>query len=264
MGVEISSDSTNAARQLAEKKRAVEQEEASLQMDQARAQRDRLKMLQAEREKTEKDMVEISKQGSTQMENTKKLNTDRIHALNDNQQKNFDQLAAVTAEQIKSLDANSLKTINDHRQSTMEKLNFVTQQSEDPFYRLKSLNPVLSEAATEYHVKVALPEHEAKNLFISAEGQQLKMSLARRFQENAKGEGESGDRTTRTNSFQSIVEQLNIPGAFDSKGIRREYADGTVTVIVPKAGLPKTVAKNMGSDGYVPPGRDAAKTDIKA
>jgi HSP20 family molecular chaperone IbpA len=252
MGVEISSESTSAARLLAEKKRAIEQEEAALQTDQSRAQRDRLKMLQAEREKTEKDVVEISKQGSTQMENTKKLNTDRIHALNDNQQKNFEALAANTAEQIKGLEANSLKTINDHRQSTMEKLNFVTKQTEDPFYRLKSLNPALSEAATEYQIKVALPEHEAKNLFIAAEGQQVKLSLARRFQENTKAEGEPNDRTTRTNSFQSIVEQLNIPGAFESKGIRREYADGIVTVFVPKAGLAKAAAKNMGTDGYVP------------
>ncbi|MGE3262817.1 MAG: Hsp20/alpha crystallin family protein [Bacteriovoracia bacterium] len=259
MSVDNVGSDTGAARVLADKKRAIEQEEANLQMEQARAQRNRNKVLQEEREKTEKDIVEISKAASIQMDNTKKLNTDRIHALNENTQKNFEALAATTAEQIKGLDAQSLKDINDRRASTMEKLTFVTKQTEDPFYRLKSLNPVLTESATDFMVKVALPEHEAKNLFVSADGQSLKMSLARRFQENAKDA--EADRVTRTNSYQSIVEQLNIPGAFDAKGIKRQYENGVVTINVPKAGLPKTAAKNPAVENYVAPGE---KTETKA
>jgi HSP20 family molecular chaperone IbpA len=257
MAVDISPESTASARLLADKKRAIEQEEASLQSDQARAQRNRINVINQEREKTEKDVVEISKAGATQLENTKKLNTDRIQALNENQQKNFDQLAAKTAEEIKGLDTASLKAINDHRQSTMEKLNYVSKQSEDPFYRLKSLNPIIGETATGYTVKVALPEHEAKNLFFSAEGQTMKMSLARRYQDKAAGAED--DRVTRTNSFQSITEQLSMPGPIETKGIKREYADGVVTLLVPKAGLPKKVALNSAVEGYVPSQMDPKK-----
>lgn len=248
--MDITSD-TAAARLLAEKKRQIEAEQAGLEVDRARAARDRAKAIEAEREKTERDVVEISQAASTQMDNTKKLNSERVRMLNENTQKHFEEVAAKTASQVKELDAHSLKSINDRRQATMEKLAYVNSQTEDPFYQLKSLNPVVSEGATDYQVKVALPEHEAKNLFVSADGQYLKMSLARRFQENAKNP--DADRTTRTNSYQSIVEQISVPGAFEAKGIKREYVDGVVTISVPKAGMPKPVAKNSAVDNYVDP-----------
>lgn len=257
MAVEFTTDSA-AARALAEKKHAIEMEQAGLESDKARAARDRAAALAAEKEKTEKDVVEISKQGSAQVENTKKMNSERVRMLDENNQKHFNDLAAATAEQIKNLDAAGLAAINDRRQATMEKLAYVNQQTEDPFYHLKSINPVVSDAQTEYQVKVALPEHEAKNLFVSTEGQMVKLALSRRFQENAKAA--EGERVTRTNSYQSIVEQLNLPGAIDSKGLSRTYADGVVTIRIPKAGLPKPTAENPEIGKYVAPAMEKKNT----
>jgi HSP20 family protein len=117
----------------------------------------------------------------------------------------------------------------------MERLQSLTSKSEDPFYRIKSLGPVMSEEAEAFQVKVALPEHEAQNLFVSAEGQQLKLSLARRYQDKS-DDAESGV-STKTSSYQTIMESLTLPGAVNGKGIKREYADGVVTITVPKAGI---------------------------
>lgn len=258
--MDVDASNTAAAKLLADKKRALEAEEAGLEMDRARAQRARTEAMQQEREKTEKDIVEISKAAGQQMDNTKKLNSERLRMLDENTQKNFEAVAAKTAEQIKGIDAQSLKDINDRRAATMERLVYVQQQTEDPFYRLKSLNPVTAENDTGYTVKVALPEHEAKNLFVNADGQTLKMSLARRFQENAK-DAEDASRTTRTSSYQSIVEQIPLSMPFEAKGIKREWANGVVTITVPKAGLKKPVPTNSAVENYVDPYK---KPDKKA
>lgn len=223
------------ARSMAQKRKAVEDEGNALEVERGRMNRERMREATRIKEKTDKELVDISKAGENQAEMVKKLNSDRIQSLNDNTQKNFLALSESTAGEIRRLDADALKTIESHRMGTMEKVLNVTSQTEDPFYRIKSLNPTLSESDRGFTVKVALAEHEAKNLFVTGEGQSLKLSLARRFQEQVKN-GEQA-LTTKTSSYQTVVESLSLPAAIVSKDIKREYADGIVTITVPKAGL---------------------------
>lgn len=222
----------SAAKAIAQKKTESEIEEQRLQMELARAAKERQRLIGAEREKTEKQLVEISQQASNQMEASKKLNNERVRALNDNSQKHFEELAASTAKDLQRLDAESLKTIQDHKAGAMEKIRNVTTQSEDPFYRLKGMNPALTETEKDFTIRVSLPEHEAKNLFVAGEGPYIKLSLARRYQDSAKNEEEK--RVTKTNSFQSVVEQVAMPSAYDAKKIERLYENGVVTIKIPK------------------------------
>lgn len=223
-----------AARNLAQKRKEIEDLQNALTVEKGQIERQRAKEVAAEHERTDKELVQISEAAAKQVEQTRKLHSTRVRSLNENTQRDYENLAMKTAEQLKAMDLDAKNSIEAHRLGTMERLRFVTDQSEDPFYRLKSLNPVMSEGENEIKVKISLPEHEAQNLFVSGEGQHLKISLARKFQEQAKQE--EGNRTTRTSSFQSIVESLAMPAPFDAKGIRKEYADGMVTITVPKIG----------------------------
>jgi HSP20 family molecular chaperone IbpA len=223
------------ARFLAQKRKELEDEKNALETETARARRDRLQAASAQNEKTEKDLVSISREGEKQADLLRKLNSERVRTLNENTQQNYEKLSGDTASEIRRLEAESFKAIADAKESNMEKLRFVTERSEDPFYRIKSLNPVMSEADDAFKVKVALPEFEAKNLFVSGEGQAIKLSLARRFQDHHT-DGENAV-TTRTSSFQTVAESLAMPAPINAKGIKKEYADGVVTITVPKAGI---------------------------
>lgn len=233
----MSVDSVNEsqARFLAQKKKELENEQNALEVANARARRDGIKQATAEREKIDKELVAISKAGEKQAESLRTLNSERIRSLDTNHQQSFLKLSENTAADIKRIEAESLKAINDHKASSMERLQSLTSRSEDPFYRIKSLGPVLSEAANDFQVKIALPEHEAQNLFVSAEGQQLKLSLARRYQD--KSENAESGVSTKTSSYQTVMESLNLPAPITAKGIKRSYADGVVTITVPKAGI---------------------------
>lgn len=230
--IDKTTDSQVQARQAAKLRRESEIEEQKLQMDLARAARERKKATEAEREKSEAEMVEISSAASQQMDAIKKINSERVRSLSDNSQKHYESLAVATAEDIKRNDAQAFKAVESRKYASMEKIREVTDLSQDPFYQLRTLAPVMSEAEKHYSITVKLPEHEAKNLFVSGEGQYVKLSLARRHQDFVKDA--EAHRTTKTNNYQSVSEQLAIPGGFDAKKISREYKDGVVTITVPK------------------------------
>ena len=225
------------ARQLAKKRKEVEDEQNKLELEKSRTIRQREKDKVATNEKIDRDIVEISKAGEQQMDMVKKMNSERVRAINENTQKDFEKVAADTAKTISATKESSLKAIEDVRRSSVDRVNLATDQSANPFYRINSLTPVVTDGEGSYVVKMAMPEEESKNLFVSGNGpNSLKVSLARRFQETAKFPEES--RSTKNSSFQTIVETLNFPEAYDAKGISREYADGIVTITVPKLNKP--------------------------
>lgn len=221
------------ARNLARKKKEVEDEQNALELDRATAVRNREKEKKLAFEKTNKDIVEISKSGEQQMDMVTKMNSERVRSLNENTQKNFEKIAQDTASGIALAKNESVKMIDDLKRSNLERVQLSADQAQSPFYRINSLSPVISEAETAYTVKIAMPEEEAKNLFMSGNGTNtLKISLARKFQDTAKFPEEA--RSTKTSNFQTIVETLNFTEAFDSKGLKKEYADGVVTISLPK------------------------------
>lgn len=230
--MEVDKSSDVQARNLARKKSEAEVEEQRQQLELARLKRERAAALAAEREKGEKEVVEISEAANAQMDGMKKLNSERVKSLSANTDKHYQDLATRTAEELKRADKNAFDAIESKKLSSMEKIKQVTDRSEDPFYQLKSLNPAMSESDKDYTVKLNLPEHEAKNLYVSGEGQYLKLSLARRFQENVKNAETL--QQTKTNSYQTVTEQIPIPGSFEGKKITRDYKDGVMTITIPK------------------------------
>jgi HSP20 family molecular chaperone IbpA len=233
MSVEKTSE--NQARYLAAKRTEVQKEEAALQIEKGKALRAREKAAAAELDKTDKTLVAISKAGEAQAEAAKKLNTERVHQLNQAQQKTYLKIAENAAEQIKTMRGEATRIIDDTRMNAAERIRFVEDASDDPFYRIKTLRPHLEENLADFKIYVPLPEHEAKNLMIAGEGTSVKLSLSRRFEESVKATDGSG--ATKTNSFQTVVESVAMPGAFNPKKITREYVDGNVIVTIPRDNL---------------------------
>lgn len=227
---------------VAKKKKDAEIEEQRSRLELARVQREREQALSVEREKGDRQMVEISAAANAQMEGIKKVNSERVKGLSENSSKHYEELSKKTAAELAATDRNAFDMIEAKKLSNMEKIKQVTDRSQDPFYQMKSLNPAMAESDKEYKVSLALSEHEAKNLFVSGEGQYLKLSLARRFQDDA--QNAETKQLTKTSSFQTVTEQIPIPGAFDGRKISRDYKDGKVTITVPKVDFtPKDVKK---------------------
>ena len=247
--MEISSE--NQARYLAQKKKELVDEQTALERDRANVQRQRLDETQRAAAKTNQAVVEISREGERQLEVAKQLHRDRVQGLLDNNHANFERLAESTAAELRNVDEHAKNVIADRRAGTTERILNVNERTEDPFYRTKSLNPTFSENEREFTVRVTLPPHEAENLVIAGEGQALKLTLSRRFQEQTAAPERS--TVTRTSSFMTVSEQLRLPGAISAKGISREYADGQVVIHVPRAGHPPLPAAETAPPAPPPP-----------
>ncbi|MCO5141538.1 MAG: Hsp20/alpha crystallin family protein [Oligoflexia bacterium] len=238
MSVEKTNNTDSQAKYLAQKRRELEDEKNALELERSRMETARSKIIKDETDKTERSLVEISKNAEQKYEIAKKINSDRVHQLNNSSQEHYQKLADSAQKQMQLIDNVAEKTINDHRLTSMEKIRQITEQSEDPFYRIQSLNPEVSEDDSIYKVNIKLPKHELENLFVVGEGNTLKVSLSRRFQEA--GENPEAGRKTKTNSYQSVVEQIALREPIDVKKIQKTYSEGMVTITAPKikAGLP--------------------------
>lgn len=231
MSVEVSGSQEAQARHLAQKKNELIDEENALTVARSNAERKRLEEQGRLQEKNEKALVAISKAGENALAQAKKTNSDRLHAVDDNAKKAYENLALKTAEELKSADSHAADLIDAHRAQNTERLKFLTDRADDPFYRTKTLSPLLREEADAYTLQVSLPPHEVEKLLVSSDGRSVNLALSRRYQDKS----DNPEGTTRTNSYQSIVEQVVMPGPYVANKISREYKDGILTVRVPKA-----------------------------
>lgn len=216
------------ARMLDRKRDELSNEENRLSLDAARVARDGARALTDMKSKIDADSVTISRNGEQQLELSRRLNSERVKSTNDSAQQNFNVLAADTAKRITEIRENAFNAIENQQRDAMERVTQDAKISEDPFYRLKTMSPIMSEKEDGFEIKVALPAHEAKNLLVAGDGKTVKLTLARRFQEDYKNPETHG--TVKTNNFQTIVDELVMPSVFDTKKVSRSYQDGIVTI----------------------------------
>ena len=217
---------------LAKRKTELLDEENNLLKEKAKIAQERNQEIRDLRENKERDLVSISREAEKQAEQFRKINTDRLQNSNQLSTKNYEELAAKTADHLRVFNEEAKRIIADTRRKNMDSLAFIEKQAEDPFYRVKSFQPSVHENDSAFTIKVNLPEHEAKNLMVTGNKQTVKLALARRFQETATNPETAN--STRTDSYQTILETVNLPADIDEKGIKKDFADGVVTIQVPK------------------------------
>lgn len=216
---------------LAQRKKEVEDEENRLIRQSAQAKRELEKQGTAQREVAEENLVKISKEASAKADALKQSQNNSIRLINQQTQEHVEKLSKDTAARIAELDERAFQQIASHQASAMERIKTVDNKLEDPFYRMRSLNAEVKESEKGYEVRVKVPAHEADTFFASADKNQLKLSLARSFQDNL--DLEDG-RKHKTSSHQTIVETVNLPTRVDPSTVQREYKDGYIIYKVDK------------------------------
>lgn len=231
MAIEAAGQSYEQALKLAQRKKDVEDEENSLIRQSAQAKQERQKQATAARERAEDEMVQISKEASVKAETLRKSQNNAIALLNQQTQDHVAQLTKDTASRIKELDDHALKQIASHQASAMERIKLSEDRLADPFYHMRSLQADVKENENSYEIKVKVPPHEADKFFVAAERNELKLSLARSFQDSL---DQDDGRKNKTSSHQTIVETLTLPTRVDPNTAKREYRDGFVIYNIDK------------------------------
>lgn len=230
MAVDPASSSASSEYML-QKKKELEDLENGMIIDKARLERQRNKELSAINEKTNQDMIQISKEGEAMLEKSRSMRVAQLHTTTDASKAHFEQLAQETSKRLQELDAHSTEQLLAHQRASMEKVQGAADKMQDPFYRGKSFDANIAEKESSYDISLKLPPHEAQNLFVSIEGNTMKFTLARTHGVITPLEG---NRENRTSNYQTIVESYKLPTHVDGKTLKRDYKDGTLTISVAK------------------------------
>ena len=107
-----------------------------------------------------------------------------------------------------------------------------TTKAEDPFYRSTSMPTKVVDKGNFYEISTPLPEHEEQGVTISGKGRNIKLTFSRSFEREVVLPDNSVDRSQK---FESMVRNIEVPQIVDPKTVRKEYNDGMVIFKVKKA-----------------------------
>lgn len=135
--------------------------------------------------------------------------------------KNFEQ----NEETLQKLLGKKEAIVDRFKQMLKTKAEKVVEKNDDPFYQFTDLNPnyELNQDKNGYIVTIPIPEHEAKNINLSAHRRQIKITMDRNFDYTENGYNGEKDTVKRVESYTS---KIPVEYIMDSKKIERSYEDG--------------------------------------
>lgn len=107
--------------------------------------------------------------------------------------------------------------------------NYETKETDD-FYRVQDRGSRVSESPQSYVIEAYAPEHEKDNLRVSIQKNKAVISGQRKFADDAK----DGDKTLRTNNFQSFREEFKFNRPISHEGMTRERIGDYIRFEIPK------------------------------
>ena len=146
----------------------------------------------------------------------------------------------VRFEQMSQDHTTTLKTLSDKFESDVRKVvektssekRIFEEKSSDPFYRVETLKPKLTENSKEVEVSINVPEHERENVILSAQGRLIKIAVARKFSDIVTSDDGSLNRATKSELYSREFKTLDL---LNPREITQNYADGLLTYKIKKA-----------------------------
>ncbi len=105
-------------------------------------------------------------------------------------------------------------------------------RSEDPFYNITTLAPVLTDKLDHYEITVPVPEFEQQNVILSGYKRSLKLTHARRAANEVELPDGSMNKSKRSESF---TKEFPVTDIVEPEKIERHYAEGMLTFKIRKA-----------------------------
>lgn len=115
--------------------------------------------------------------------------------------------------------------------STSQEKSNITTKSNDDFYRIKTLNPRVSDLGKEVLIELPIPEHEWENVHISVQGRNVKMTVGRKYSDEATDDIGNRNKSSRSELFSR---EFTVKDLLNSKALTQKYEDGIVKFKIAK------------------------------
>lgn len=105
-------------------------------------------------------------------------------------------------------------------------------KSQDPFYHITELAPIVTEQEKGYQVQLPVAEHEKNSVFLSTQGREIKITLSRKYDQTLTDTQNSQNRSTRSELFSKT---FGVKDLLNPRYITQQYQDGVLTFTILKA-----------------------------
>ena len=151
--------------------------------------------------------------------------------VQDHHNANFQKTVVTNQNEILNQEQRAQKQLNDINISAATAIKATQSKQSDPFYKMRSFDANVAETDTDLIVNIKVPEHEKDTVRVTTKPGSVTVSGTRRYEN--KGKTEDG-KSIATNSYQSYSETVPFKGSADANRMSRQYADGKLTVRIPK------------------------------
>lgn len=192
-----------------------------------------------QKKETAQKISHLKKQDS----DLEKVNVDQINLKKTFHTKQMDQLDSDFKERYGNITRSHqqiLKDLTTRLNSDIEVLSknnsklkeTFNDKSQDPFYHITELSPIVTEEAQSYTVKLPVAEHEKNNVFLSSQGREIKITLSRKYDQTMTDGQNTQNRSTRSELFSKT---FGVKDLLNPRNITQTYQDGILTFTVLKA-----------------------------
>lgn len=192
-----------------------------------------------QKKETAQKISHLKKQDS----DLEKVNVDQINFKKTFHTKQMDQLDSDFKERYGNITRSHqqiLKDLTTRLNSDIEVLSknnsklkeTFNDKSQDPFYHITELSPIVTEEAQSYTVKLPVAEHEKNNVFLSSQGREIKITLSRKYDQTITDGQNTQNRSTRSELFSKT---FGVKDLLNPRNITQTYQDGILTFTVLKA-----------------------------
>ena len=104
-------------------------------------------------------------------------------------------------------------------------------KSKDQFYRISSIEPIITENKDSFLFRLNIPAHEADNVHFSSYKKKVRIDLTRRFSKEINGDNGNKDSSKRT---EILTKTLFLDSYLNPKSLEKSYANGILTFKIEK------------------------------
>lgn len=134
-------------------------------------------------------------------------------------------------EVLKDIQKKFEEEVRSLQNSTAEKKQTINEKTQDDFYRIKTIQPRVIDQEKQMIFELDVPKHEWENVHLSAQGRNVKMTIGRKYTDEATDDQGSRNKSSRSELFSK---EFTVQDLLNPKTMKQTYADGVLRFKIDK------------------------------
>lgn len=135
--------------------------------------------------------------------------------------KKFSDVKQVNENRIKNIDDKTEEILEDIQKRFANDVNVQLEKLKDEFYHTRKIKPLVTDNIDHYEIKLEIPKYEVKNIQLTGNKRDLKISMSRNLDQTIK----ENNMKAQTKRVETHVIEVKVDELVNGKKLTQEYKD---------------------------------------